>query len=101
MLLTYLQRKFVELFDDETGADLVEYALILALVAVVAIVVLTQLGERIVQIFRPVRLRQVAFLEAINVLAESSQRLTGFPLRRDDLDLVQRCVNSLQVYRRF
>jgi len=47
-----LERKYIEFLYNETGADLVEYALILALVAVVAIVVLTQLGQRIVQIFQ-------------------------------------------------
>ena len=54
MLLMYLQRKFVELFDDETGADLAEYALILALVVIVAIVVLTQLGKGIVDTLQKV-----------------------------------------------
>lgn len=49
-----LERKFVELVYGETGADLVEYALILALVVVVAIFVLTTLGERIVAIFEEI-----------------------------------------------
>ena len=48
------KRKFVELVYGETGADLVEYALILALVVVVAIFVLTTLGERIVAIFEEI-----------------------------------------------
>lgn len=51
MLVKDLQRKFekkfVELMYGQTGADLAEYALVLALVAVVAIVVLTALGDRI------------------------------------------------------
>ncbi len=58
MVLKHLQgkfeRKFVELVYGETGADLVEYALILALVVVVAIFVLTTLGERIVAIFEEI-----------------------------------------------
>ncbi|MBC8263191.1 MAG: hypothetical protein H8E47_03600 [Anaerolineales bacterium] len=50
---------------------------------------LCRLSEKVVcQMFPPVRLTQVAFSEAINVLAESSQRLTGFLLRRDDFDLM-------------
>jgi len=58
MVLKHLQgkfeRKFVELVYGETGADLVEYALILALVVVVAIFVLTTLGERIVAMFEEI-----------------------------------------------
>jgi len=54
MLLTCLQRKFIKLFDDETGAELAEYALILALVVVVAIVLLTQLGQGIVDTLKKV-----------------------------------------------
>ena len=54
MLLRYLQRRFLELVYDERGADLAEYALILALVVIVAIVVLTTLGQQIVAIFNDI-----------------------------------------------
>lgn len=38
-------RKFVSMLRDEEGASLVEYALIVALIAVVAIVVVRTLGQ--------------------------------------------------------
>lgn len=39
-------RKFAEIFVEEDGQGLVEYALIIALVSVVAIAALTFLGKR-------------------------------------------------------
>jgi Flp pilus assembly pilin Flp len=53
-LLRYLQRWVLELVYDETGADLAEYGLILALVVVVAIVVLSRLGQHIIGILQQV-----------------------------------------------
>ena len=50
-----LERKFVELVYGETGAELAEYALILALVVIVAIAVLSGLGGDIVKVFERVR----------------------------------------------
>ena len=44
VLKTWLQAKFN---SDETGAALVEYALLLALIAVVAIAALTLLGGKV------------------------------------------------------
>ena len=48
---TWLQSRFVR---DETGASLVEYALLLVLIAVVAIVAIGALGERVDGTFRTV-----------------------------------------------
>lgn len=47
MLLEYLHARLIGLIYDERGADLAEYALILALVVIVAIAVLGSLGSRI------------------------------------------------------
>jgi pilus assembly protein Flp/PilA len=46
-LFVRLQLVFYRAFDDESGQSLTEYALILALVAVVAMVALSFLGGRV------------------------------------------------------
>ncbi len=40
---------------DENGASLIEYALIAALISIVAIAVMTQVGERLINTFTRVR----------------------------------------------
>ena len=47
-MLTYLRARFAR---DEEGQALVEYALILALIAVVSIVILGTLGDQVAQVF--------------------------------------------------
>ncbi|NLI70483.1 MAG: Flp family type IVb pilin [Firmicutes bacterium] len=47
-MLTFLKN----LFEDESGQGMVEYGLILALVAVVVIVALTFMGDQIKDIFQ-------------------------------------------------
>ena len=57
-MLSYLYaylRSFLAPLRDEKGADLAEYALLLALIAVVAIAVLTTLGTQIAAVFEYVR----------------------------------------------
>lgn len=49
-MLTFLKN----LFQDESGQGMVEYGLILALVAVVVIVALTFMGDQIKDIFRSI-----------------------------------------------
>jgi pilus assembly protein Flp/PilA len=46
-LYTNLQLAFARLFDEEEGQGLTEYALILALIAVIAIAALTLLGGKV------------------------------------------------------
>jgi pilus assembly protein Flp/PilA len=46
-LFASLQLVFYRALDDEAGQSLAEYALILALVAVVAVVALSFLGDRV------------------------------------------------------
>jgi pilus assembly protein Flp/PilA len=53
-LYGYLQNLVMSLEDREEGQALVEYALILALVSVVAILLLTSIGENIVSKFQEV-----------------------------------------------
>ena len=56
-MLTYFYvylRGFLAPLRDEKGAELAEYALLLALIAVVAIATLTGLGEQIAAIFAAV-----------------------------------------------
>ena len=49
-LYTKLQLALARLFDEEEGQGLTEYALILALVAVVAIAALTLLGNKVTSV---------------------------------------------------
>jgi pilus assembly protein Flp/PilA len=49
-LYTNLQLAFARLFDDEEGQGLTEYALILALIAVIAIAALTLLGGKVTSV---------------------------------------------------
>lgn len=49
-MLTFLKN----LFEDESGQGMVEYGLILALVAVVVIVALTFMGDQIKDIFQSI-----------------------------------------------
>jgi pilus assembly protein Flp/PilA len=51
VLKTWLQTKIA---SDETGASMVEYGLLLALIAVVSIVVLTSLGNNVADTFTSV-----------------------------------------------
>jgi pilus assembly protein Flp/PilA len=51
ILKTWLQAKIA---SDETGASMVEYGLLLALIAVVSIVVLTSLGNNVADNFTSV-----------------------------------------------
>ena len=51
VLKTWLQSKFA---SDETGASMVEYGLLLALIAVISIVVLTSLGNNVADNFTSV-----------------------------------------------
>jgi pilus assembly protein Flp/PilA len=53
-LYTKLQLVLARLFDDEEGQGLTEYALILALIAVVAIAALTLLGGKITSVLSTV-----------------------------------------------
>jgi len=56
-MLSYLYaylRSFLAPLRDEKGADLAEYALLLALIAVVAIAILTTLGTQITAVFQAV-----------------------------------------------
>ena len=48
MLLTYLRARFAR---EEEGQALVEYALILSLIAVAAVIILTTLGGQVAGIF--------------------------------------------------
>ena len=48
MLLTYLRARFG---SDDEGQALVEYALILSLIAVVVVVILTTLGGHVAGVF--------------------------------------------------
>ncbi|MEM7141616.1 MAG: Flp family type IVb pilin [Actinomycetota bacterium] len=43
-MFTYLESRLTELVDDDRGASLVEYALLLALLALVCIAAMTALG---------------------------------------------------------
>ena len=47
ILKTWLEAKFTHRHDDETGASLVEYGLLVALIAVVAIVAVQLLGTKV------------------------------------------------------
>ena len=47
ILKTWLEAKFTPKHDDETGASLVEYGLLVALIAVVAIVAIRLLGTKV------------------------------------------------------
>ena len=49
-LYTNLQLAFARLFDEEEGQGLTEYALILALIAVIAIAALTLLGGKVTSV---------------------------------------------------
>ncbi len=49
-LYTRLQLALARIFDEEEGQGLTEYALILALVAVVAIAALTLLGSKVTSV---------------------------------------------------
>ena len=51
VLKAWLQAKFA---SDETGASMVEYGLLLALIAVISIVVLTSLGNNVADNFTSV-----------------------------------------------
>jgi Flp pilus assembly pilin Flp len=46
-----VSKHFRELMGDERGATLVEYALVIGLIAGVAIIVLTAIGQGVVGIF--------------------------------------------------
>lgn len=46
-----MQNFLTKLWNDESGQDLVEYALLLALIAVAAVVAIGLLGESIVGLF--------------------------------------------------
>lgn len=50
--VTALQRVGRSLWADESGQDLVEYALLLVLIALVAIAAVELLGEEVTQIFQ-------------------------------------------------
>ena len=52
--MTMLMNFLLSLVKDEEGQGMVEYGLILALVAVVVIVVLTTMGEQVGEIFQQV-----------------------------------------------
>lgn len=51
MLMYYMQRFFEKFRNREEGAGLAEYALLLALIAVVCILALTTLGQNIRDVF--------------------------------------------------
>jgi pilus assembly protein Flp/PilA len=53
-LYTNLQLAFARLFDEEEGQGLTEYALILALIAVIAIAALTLLGGKVTSVLNTV-----------------------------------------------
>jgi pilus assembly protein Flp/PilA len=53
-LYTNLQLAFARLFDEEEGQGLTEYALILALIAVIAIAALTLLGGKVTSVLSTV-----------------------------------------------
>ena len=47
ILKTWLEAKFAPTHEDETGASLVEYGLLVALIAVVAVVAVQLLGRKV------------------------------------------------------
>jgi pilus assembly protein Flp/PilA len=46
-----MRNHFVQLWNDEEGQDLVEYALLAALIAVAAVITMTALGTKISALF--------------------------------------------------
>jgi pilus assembly protein Flp/PilA len=46
--------KLISFIKDEEGASMVEYALLLALIAVVAITILTTMGSNVSSIFKTI-----------------------------------------------
>ena len=50
-----MQNFLTKLWNDESGQDLVEYALLLALIAVAAVVAIGLLGDSIVSLFDDTR----------------------------------------------
>ncbi len=53
-IYTNLQALLTRVFDDEDGQGLTEYALILALIAVVAIAALTLLGGKVTDVLNTI-----------------------------------------------
>ncbi|MEA2217707.1 MAG: Flp/Fap pilin component [Solirubrobacteraceae bacterium] len=53
-LMAYLTTRFMEFNEDESGQGLVEYALILVLISIVAIAAMAALGVKITNIFNQI-----------------------------------------------
>ncbi|MEA2217708.1 MAG: Flp/Fap pilin component [Solirubrobacteraceae bacterium] len=53
-LMAFLTTRFMELKEDESGQGLVEYALILVLISIVAIAAMAALGVKITNIFNQI-----------------------------------------------